>query len=252
MAPHPPPPPPGGGGGVFLYSGSMSELEPHLLVVDDDARLRDLLRRYLSENGFRVTVAADVKEARANLASFAFDLIVLDVMMPRESGLDLTGALRGNGRSPRLPVLLLTAMAEPEDRINGLEKGADDFLAKPFEPRELVLRIRNIIERRGIPDEMVRAIRFGGFRFDLARGELFRGDEIVHLTAAEAGLLSSLAARAGEAVSREDLSQSAQFGGNIRNVDVQMTRLRRKIEPDPRYPRYLQTVRGTGYALKPE
>jgi len=230
----------------------MSELEPHLLVVDDDARLRDLLRRYLSENGFRVTVAADAKEARANLASFAFDLIVLDVMMPGESGLDLTGALRGNGRSPRLPVLLLTAMAEPEDRINGLEKGADDFLAKPFEPRELVLRIRNIIERRGIPDEMVRAIRFGGFRFDLARGELFRGDEIVHLTAAEAGLLSSLAARAGEAVSREDLSQSAQFGGNIRNVDVQMTRLRRKIEPDPRYPRYLQTVRGTGYALKPE
>jgi len=230
----------------------MSELEPHLLVVDDDARLRDLLRRYLSENGFRVTVAADVKEARANLASFAFDLIVLDVMMPGESGLDLTGALRGNGRSPRLPVLLLTAMAEPEDRVNGLEKGADDFLAKPFEPRELVLRIRNIIERRGIADETVRAIRFGGFRFDLARGELFRGDEIVHLTAAEAGLLSSLAARAGEAVSREDLSQSAQFGGNIRNVDVQMTRLRRKIEPDPRYPRYLQTVRGTGYALKPE
>ncbi len=230
----------------------MSDLEPHLLVVDDDARLRDLLRRYLSENGFRVTVAADAKEARANLASFAFDLIVLDVMMPGESGLDLTGALRRNGRSPRLPVLLLTAMAEPEDRVNGLEKGADDFLAKPFEPRELVLRIRNIIERRGIADETVRAIRFGGFRFDLARGELFSGDEIVHLTAAEAGLLSSLAARAGEAVSREDLSQSAQFGGNIRNVDVQMTRLRRKIEPDPRYPRYLQTVRGTGYALKPE
>src|SRR5437016_6591895 len=235
----------------------MSDLEPHLLVVDDDARLRDLLRRYLSENGFRVTVAADAKEARANLASFTFDLIVLDVMMPGESGLDLTGALRGHGgpttnRSPRLPVLLLTAMAEPEDRVNGLEQGADDFLAKPFEPRELVLRIRNIIERRGIADEAARSLRFGGFRFDPARGGLFRGVEIVHLTAAEAGLLSSLAARAGEAVSREDLSQSAQFGGNIRNVDVQMTRLRRKIEPDPRYPRYLQTVRGTGYALKPE
>jgi two-component system phosphate regulon response regulator OmpR len=235
----------------------MSDLEPHLLVVDDDARLRDLLRRYLLENGFRVTVAADAKEARANLASFAFDLIVLDVMMPGESGLDLTLALRGpagptNGRGPRLPVLLLTAMAEPEDRINGLEQGADDFLAKPFEPRELVLRIRNIIERRGAADEAGRTIRFGGFRFDIARGELFRGGEIVRLTAAEAGLLSSLAARAGEAVSREDLSQSAQFRGNIRNVDVQMTRLRRKIEPDPRYPRYLQTVRGTGYALKPE
>ena len=235
----------------------MSDLEPHLLVVDDDARLRDLLRRYLSENGFRVTVAADAKEARANLASFTFDLIVLDVMMPGESGLDLTGALRGPGgpttkRSPRLPILMLTAMAEPEDRINGLEQGADDFLAKPFEPRELVLRIRNIIERRGVADEAARTVRFGGFRSDLARGELFRGAEIVHLTAAEAGLLASLAARAGEAVSREDLSQSAQFGGNIRNVDVQMTRLRRKIEPDPRYPRYLQTVRGTGYALKPE
>jgi len=235
----------------------MSDPEPHLLVVDDDARLRDLLRRYLSENGFRVTVAADAKEARASLASFAFDLIVLDVMMPGESGLDLTAALRGpvgptNNRSSRLPVLLLTAMAEPEDRINGLERGADDYLAKPFEPRELVLRIRNILARQAADDEAMRTIRFGGFRFDLARGELFRGSEIVRLTTAEAGLLLSLAGRAGEAVSREDLSQSAQFGGNIRNVDVQMTRLRRKIEPDPRYPRYLQTVRGTGYALKPE
>ena len=235
----------------------MSDPEPHLLVVDDDSRLRELLRRYLSDNGFRVTVAADAKEARANLASFAFDLIVLDVMMPGESGLDLTRELRGpldprNGRTLRIPILLLTAMAEPEDRINGLEQGADDFLAKPFEPRELVLRIRNIIERRAVADDAPRSVRFGLFRFDLARAELFRGGEIVHLTAAEAGLLSGLAARAGEAVSREDLSQSAPLRGNIRNVDVQMTRLRRKIEPDPRYPRYLQTVRGTGYALKPE
>jgi two-component system phosphate regulon response regulator OmpR len=230
----------------------MSETEPHLLVVDDDGRLRELLRRYLSDNGFRVTVAADAREARANLASFAFDLIVLDVMMPGENGLDLTAALRGDGRTPRIPVLLLTAMAEPEDRINGLEQGADDFLAKPFEPRELVLRIRNIIDRHGVPDDAAGSVRFGVFRFDLARAELFRGGEIVHLTSAEAGLLSGLAARAGQAVSREDLSQSAPLGGNIRNVDVQMTRLRRKIEPDPRYPRYLQTVRGTGYALKPE
>ena len=230
----------------------MSDLEPHLLVVDDDLRLRELLRRYLAENGFRVTVAAGTQEARTQLAGFAFDLIVLDVMMPGESGLDLTGALRSEERTPRIPILLLTAMAEPEDRVNGLERGADDYLAKPFEPRELVLRIRNILDRRGAPDAAPRAVRFGVFRFDLARGELFRGGDIVHLTAAEAGLLASLAARAGEAVSREDLSQSAQFGGNIRNVDVQMTRLRRKIEPDPRYPRYLQTVRGTGYVLKPE
>src|SRR5262249_23955761 len=126
----------------------MSETEPHLLVVDDDARLRDLLRRYLSDSGFRVTGAADAKEARAQLSSFEFDLVVLDVMMPGESGLDLTRALRAEVKTGAVPVLLLTAMADPEDRINGLEQGADDFLAKPFEPRELVLRIRNILQRR--------------------------------------------------------------------------------------------------------
>jgi two-component system phosphate regulon response regulator OmpR len=227
----------------------MGELEPHLLVVDDDSRLRELLRRYLADNGFRVTVAADAVEARANLASFAFDLVVLDVMMPGESGLDLTRALRGEGR---VPVLLLTAMAEPEDRVNGLEQGADDYLSKPFEPRELVLRIRNLLQRRPAADADRREIRFGGCRFDVARGELFRGGDPIRLTAAEAGLLASLAQKAGEAVSREELALSAQFIGNVRNVDVQMTRLRRKIERDPRFPRYLQTVRGTGYVLKPD
>ena len=232
----------------------MSDAEPHLLVVDDDERLRGLLRRYLSENGFRVTLAADAREARASLASFAFDVVVLDVMMPGESGLDLIRALRTDPKLPRVPVLLLTAMGEAEDRINGLETGAADYLAKPFEPRELVLRIRNIMERRPVAADADadRRIRFGAFHYDPERGELFRGEALVHLTAAEAGLLASLAARAGQPVSREDLSQAAQFSGNIRNVDVQMTRLRRKIEPDPRYPRYLQTVRGTGYALKPE
>jgi two-component system, OmpR family, phosphate regulon response regulator OmpR len=226
----------------------MSELEPHLLVVDDDARLRELLRRYLSENGFRVTIAADAGEARTHLASFAFDLVVLDVMMPGESGLDLTRTLR----CELPPVLLLTAMAEPEDRVNGLEQGADDYLSKPFEPRELVLRIRNLLQRRPAAEAERRQVRFGGCRFDLARGELFRGGDIVRLTAAEAGLLASLAQKVGEAVSREELSLSAQFSGNVRNVDVQMTRLRRKIERDPRFPRYLQTVRGTGYVLKPD
>lgn len=235
---------------------AMSDTEPHLLVVDDDARLRDLLRRYLSDNGFRVTGATDVPEARAHLASFAFDLIVLDVMMPGESGLDLTRALRNEvSADGPVPVLLLTAMAEPEDRINGLEQGADDFLAKPFEPRELVLRIRNILQRRPAPADEPAAtpeLRFAGMRFDLARGELFNGGDLVRLTAAETALLTSLAQRAPEPVSREELSQSAQFSGNVRNVDVQMTRLRRKVEPDPRNPRFLQTVRGTGYALRPE
>jgi two-component system, OmpR family, phosphate regulon response regulator OmpR len=227
----------------------MSDLEPHLLVVDDDARLRELLRRYLSESGFRVTTAADADEARANLASFAFDLVVLDVMMPGECGLVLTRALRQEGR---VPVLLLTAMGEPEDRVNGLEQGADDYLSKPFEPRELVLRIRNLLQRRPAADADRREVRFGGCRFDLVRGELFRGGDPIRLTAAEAGLLGSLAEKAGEAVSREELSLSAPFSGSVRNVDVQMTRLRRKIERDPRFPRYLQTVRGTGYVLKPD
>ena len=221
--------------------------EPHLLVVDDDARLRELLRRYLSDSGFRVTAAADASEARSNLASFAFDLVVLDVMMPGESGLELTRALRADGR---IPVLLLTAMAEPEDRINGLEQGADDYLSKPFEPRELVLRVRNLLQRRPATDVASKDIRFGGCRFDVVRGELYLGGDLVHLTAAEAGLLSMLAQKAGQAVSREELSIS--LSGNLRNVDVQMTRLRRKIERDPRFPRYLQTVRGTGYILRPD
>ncbi len=224
-----------------------NEPESHLLIVDDDARLRELLRRYLADSGFRVTTAQDASEARSHLASFAFDLVVLDVMMPGESGLELTRVLRSEGR---IPVLLLTAMAEPEDRINGLEQGADDYLSKPFEPRELVLRIRNLLQRRPAADAAARDLRFGGCRFDGVRGELYRGGDVVHLTAAEAGLLSILAQKAGQAVSREELSLS--LSGNVRNVDVQMTRLRRKIERDPRFPRYLQTVRGTGYTLKPD
>jgi len=174
---------------------------------------------------------------------------VLDVMMPGEDGLALTRALR---REDRVPVLLLTAMAEPEDRVNGLEQGADDYLSKPFEPRELVLRIRNLLQRRPSGEAEWREIRFGGCRFDLVRGELYRGGEPVHLTAAETALLSALAQKAPQAVAREELALSAQFSGNVRNVDVQMTRLRRKIERDPRFPRYLQTVRGTGYALRPD
>jgi two-component system phosphate regulon response regulator OmpR len=224
-------------------------LEPHLLVVDDDARLAELLRRYLADNGFRVTIAGDASVARAQLASFAFDLVVLDVMMPGENGLDLTRALCREGR---VPILLLTAMGEPEDRVNGLEAGADDYLSKPFEPRELVLRIRNILQRTPEADPAPREIRLGGCRFDMIRGELFRGGDVVHLTAAEAALLSALAQKPGQAVSREELSLSGQFSGNMRSVDVQMTRLRRKIERDPRFPRYLQTIRGTGYALKPD
>ena len=223
---------------------------PHLLVVDDDERLRGLLRRYLADNGFRITLAADAAEARLKLKSIDYDLAIVDVMMPGENGFELTASLKAERR---VPILLLTAMAEAENRIHGLEQGADDYLVKPFEPRELVLRIRNILARAANDGTAaITEIRFGGFRLDLKRGELLRGDEPVHLTAAEAALLSVLAQRAGAPVSRERLAEEAQFSGNVRTVDVQMTRLRRKIERDPKFPRYLQTVRGIGYVLKPD
>jgi two-component system phosphate regulon response regulator OmpR len=231
-----------------------AEIEPpHLLVVDDDSRLRSALRRYLIRSGFRITEAADSADARAKLAAFEFDLIVLDVMMPGDSGFVLLSELR---RTSRVPVLMLTAMAEPGDRVNGLERGADDYLAKPFEPRELVLRLKNILTR--VPPPPVppppptRELVFGECRLDLTRGELFRNSERVHLTEGEAALLMVLAANPGEPMSREALSASSQYAGNERTVDVQITRLRKKIEPDPKYPRYLQTVRGIGYVLKPD
>jgi two-component system phosphate regulon response regulator OmpR len=227
-----------------------SDDEAHILVVDDDSRLRDLLRRYLVESGFRITTAADAAEARLKLQSLSFDLLIIDVMMPGENGLDLTESLR---RDSAVPILLLTAMAESQNRIDGLERGADDYLTKPFEPRELVLRIRNILQRVAqAPAPVIEEISLGTYRLDMKRGTLFRGPQPVHLTTAEAALLLALAKTPGEPVSREALSQEAQCSGNLRTVDVQMTRLRRKIERDPKFPRYLQTVRGTGYVLKPD
>lgn len=227
----------------------------HILVVDDDRRLRDLLQRYLSENGFRVTTASDAATARIKLGSLAFDLIVLDVMMPGESGLDFTSELRDGNNA--VPILLLTAMGEAEDRIRGLERGADDYLPKPFEPRELVLRIRTILNRvrqapATPPASAPVIIRMGAFAYYPAREELWRGDSRIRLTAGEASLLKALAERAGEPLSREELLQRSADCANTRSVDVQVTRLRRKIETDPRSPRYLQTVRGRGYMLRPD
>lgn len=228
----------------------MTEL-PHILVVDDDTRLRELLRKYLTEQGFRVTAASDAADARAKLASLAFDLIVLDIMMPGESGLDLAGSLR---QESDVPILMLTAMGEAEDRIAGLERGADDYLPKPFEPRELVLRIRTIL-RRAAPEPAVappKELRLGPFSFDVERRILQRGQTEVHLTEAEAALLVALARSPGSAMSREELSRQTGSDINSRTVDVQVTRLRRKIESDPRSPRYIQTVRGRGYVLRPD
>lgn len=227
----------------------VSEIAAHILVVDDDAKLRKLLARYLTENGFIVATAGDATEARNMLTSAAFDLIVLDLMMPGESGLDFAATLR---RTSAVPILMLTAMAEPEDRIGGLERGADDYLTKPFEPKELLLRINNILRRVPPPSPDANELSLGALTFALDRGELYDGDRPVHLTSAEAALLSALAARPGVTLSREDLIELTGAPVGDRAVDVQVTRLRRKIEPDPREPRYLQTVRGKGYVLKPD
>ncbi len=224
---------------------------PHILVVDDDARLRTLLRKYLSDNGYLVSAAADAAEARARMAALAVDLLVLDVMMPGEDGLDLTRALRAGGNA--VPVLLLTAMGEVDDRINGLEAGADDYLSKPFEPRELLLRIASILRRAPKPEaEAPLVLGLGAFAWDPARQELRRGDEVVHLTTAERELMAILAEAPGQAVSRDDLAARTGNAANARAVDVQVTRLRKKLEDDPRMPRYLQTVRGMGYMLRPD
>lgn len=221
----------------------------HLLIVDDDTRIRTLLQRYLSENGYRVTAAKDAAEARQLMTSLDFDFIVLDVMMPGEDGFSLTKAIR---EKSSVPILLLTARGESGDRIEGLERGADDYLAKPFEPRELLLRIATILRRTGTPSETVRPIiQLGACRFDAERGELTRDGKPVKLTSAELQLMRVLAANPGQTFTRTDLSQ--RMGEVLeRTVDVQITRLRRKIEVDPKLPLYLQTVRGIGYVLMPD
>jgi two-component system phosphate regulon response regulator OmpR len=218
----------------------------HLLVVDDDMRIRTLLTRFLGSHGFRVTAAASAEEARRQLASIAFDLLVVDVMMPGESGLEFTEALR---RTSTVPVLMLTARSEIAHRIRGLEVGADDYLAKPFEPRELLLRVNNIL-RRGAqpPAPPVEAIRFGPFTFHVERGQLKREEEPVRITDRERDMLRMFAARPGETIKRHEFLKISNGGGE-RAVDVQINRLRRKIEPDPSNPIYLQTTRGIGYRL---
>ncbi|MBL8698909.1 MAG: response regulator [Alphaproteobacteria bacterium] len=220
----------------------------HILVVDDDVRLRELLRQFLTRSGFHVTTAGDAKEADATLGAITFDLAVIDVMLPGESGLDLTRRLRARGS---LPILLLTARSETQDRIAGLASGADDYLPKPFEPDELLLRIRAILRRAPPPVPATPdTVAFGPFRFVIPREELVREGVAVKLTTAEASLLRTLAERADRPVSREELIARGRVDGGERTVDVQVTRLRRKLEDDPKNPRWLQTVRGAGYILR--
>lgn len=219
---------------------------PHLLVVDDDTRIRDLLHRFLSEKGFRVSVAADAADARRKLQGLSFDLLVLDVMMPGESGLSLTQSLSDE---KKVPIILLTARSEADSRIAGLEAGADDYLAKPFDPRELVLRINNILKRNTNPDApKIEQIMFGPYTFSLLRKELRKGAEIIRLTDREQEIMLLFAGRAGDTIPRHELvGNDAEVGE--RTIDVQINRLRRKIEEDPANPVWLQTVRGIGYRL---
>lgn len=227
-------------------------LKTHILVVDDDDRLRELLRRYLAEQGFIVTTALNAADARAKLKSLSYDLMVLDVMMPGETGLELTRSLNTETTKP-IPILLLTARGEPSDRIEGFETGADDYLAKPFEPRELLLRINSILRRVPKPPSVMPDLRLGRWSYNPQRDELRSGDETVRLTDMEAGLMRILAAEPGVVISRESLAERSKVVSiNDRTVDVQVTRLRRKIENDAKNPRYLITVRGEGYMLMPD
>lgn len=223
----------------------------HLLIVDDDRVIRQTLARYLTNNGYRVTTAGHAAAARKRLEGLTFDLVILDVMMPGETGFELARAIRSGqaGPTPELPILMLTARSDLSDRLTGLEIGADDYLPKPFEPRELLLRIGGILRRAmPAPQPVVEAVKFGDFHFHLARLELKKGEEVVRLTDREKEMLRVLAVKPGETVPRYDL---AAPGGDIneRTVDVQVNRLRRKIEIDPANPLHLQTVRGIGYRL---
>jgi two-component system phosphate regulon response regulator OmpR len=230
---------------VTTPASALSDNAPHLLVVDDDRRIRDLLSRYLLGEGYRVTTAESAVEARAKLDGLSFDLLILDVMMPGETGFDLAQAIRV---ASHVPILMLTARDEAENRIKGLEIGADDYVAKPFEPRELSLRIANILKRQPSAAAVPESVPFGEFVFHLGRGELRRGEEVVHLTDREREMLRVLAMSPGETVPRQALGGTGG-ASNERAVDVQVNRLRRKVERDPANPLVIQTVRGIGYRL---
>ncbi len=227
--------------------------KPHILVVDDDERLRQLLSRFLTENGFLVSTATDAAMARDVLSYFSYDLMILDVMMPGEDGMSLTAALKAEKFVT--PILLLTALGETEQRINGLEAGADDYLPKPFEPRELLLRIHAILRRTAVTTQPVTEkamqMTLGRWMLDVEKGELedTQDKQRLLLTSVEHTLIRALASRLGEVVSREELAEMCEMSASERSIDVQITRLRKKVEDDPRLPKYIQTVRGKGYVL---
>lgn len=222
-------------------------MSKHILVVDDDDRIRALLHQYLSDQGYRVSAAATADEARQKMDYFIVDALVLDVMMPQETGIEFAQKL--GEKAP--PILMLTAMGEPQDRIKGLEAGVDDYLVKPFEPRELLLRLQNILQRFEKLQIAKKTVNFGEFNFDLSSGQLRQSGELVYLTSSESHCLKLLAEQAGKPVSRTYLAEMTASGGaaNERSVDVQINRLRKKIEQVAGRPAYIQTVRGEGYVL---
>ncbi|SNZ20869.1 two-component system, OmpR family, phosphate regulon response regulator OmpR [Cohaesibacter gelatinilyticus] len=224
---------------------SLPDNAQHLLVIDDDSRIRSLLQKYLTNNGYRVSAAQNAAEARKTMAGLSFDLLILDVMMPGETGMEFASSLR---ETDSIPILMLTARAESESRIQGLEIGVDDYLPKPFEPRELLLRIRNILKHHmANATAAINEVNFGPFQFKLERQELLCGDDVIRLTDRERELLALFASQPGATVTRAALA--GEDGTGERTVDVQINRLRRKIEPDPSNPIYLQTIRGIGYRL---
>jgi len=218
----------------------------HILVIDDDDRLRDLLRRFLSESGFRVSDAANANQARQLLSVITFDMLVVDVMMPGETGVEFLASIRSDND---VPALFLTALSETENRIDGLEAGADDYIAKPFEPRELILRIQRILARRP-KMENSHQVSFGPFTFDVESGRLTENETLIHITTAEKDLLTAFARRPNETLSRDDLSSSLAARMEGRSIDVAIARLRRKIEIDPKQPHHLITTRGAGWLLR--
>lgn len=223
----------------------------HILVVDDDNRLRSLLKKYILDNGFDVSVAKDAAEARKKLEQENISLIVLDIMMPNETGIEFAGKLKENKNT--IPILMLTAMGEPEDRISGLETGIDDYLVKPFEPRELVLRINAILKRYRKPEkDYLSKIAFGDFIFDLETLTLKQQGETIHLTSGETELLKILVRNEGKPVKREEFAEYTGLNVNDRSIDVQILRLRKKIEKDPRQPQFIRTIRHKGYVLQAE
>ncbi len=228
----------------------MDSRKAHLLVVDDDTRLRSLLQRFLRENGFYVSVAKNAVEARSQLQNYVFDLLIVDIMMPGETGLEFLHKLRDESN---IPVIMLTAMGETEDRILGLETGADDYLPKPFEPKELVLRIKNILRRTPVvAEDENKILNLGLCFYDLIKKELWsKNGSLIHITPVEQSLLNILGQKSGQVFSREKLADMLGAGQNPRSIDVQITRLRKKIEKDSKNPRCLQTVRGKGYMLLP-